>query len=114
MLLLKDDDVQRVLTMRMTLEALEQTQSEISAGNAATMGRIDLYLPCDRPESYYRWAVMTGGAKRDGFVVARMLSDIVSWPGSSAEQRENKHCICREPIAVCFSCSAPATACQSR
>jgi alanine dehydrogenase len=36
---------------------------------------------------------MTGGAKRDGFVVARMLSDIVSWPGEKGNQRENKHCI---------------------
>jgi alanine dehydrogenase len=93
MLLLKDDDVQKVLTMPMTLEALDETQKEIVKGNAATMGRIDVYLPCERPESYYRWALMTGGAKRDGFVVARMLSDIVSWPGEKDSQRENKHCI---------------------
>ncbi len=99
MLLLKDDDVQKVLTMPMTLEALEETQREIIRGNAATMGRIDVYLPRERPESYYRWAVMTGGAKRDGFVVARMLSDIVSWPGEKGEQRENKHCI--QPGTYC-------------
>ena len=99
MLVLKDDDVQKVLTMSMTLEALEETQKEIVRGNAATMGRIDVYLPCERPESYYRWAVMTGGAKRDGFVVARMLSDIVSWPGNKGEQRENKHCV--QPGTYC-------------
>jgi alanine dehydrogenase len=93
MLLLKDDDVQKVLTIPMTLEALDETQKEIVKGNAASMGRIDVYLPCERPESYYRWALMTGGAKRDGFVVARMLSDIVSWPGEKGNQRENKHCI---------------------
>jgi alanine dehydrogenase len=93
MLLLKDDDVQKVLTMPMTLEALEETQKEIIKGDAATMGRIDVYLPCERPESYYRWAVMTGGARRDRVVVARMLSDIVSWPGDRGQQRENKHCI---------------------
>jgi alanine dehydrogenase len=99
MLLLKDDDVQKVLTMPMTLEALEETQKEISRGNAATMGRIDVYLPCERPESYYRWAVMTGGARRDGFVVARMLSDIVSWPGNKGQQREDKHCF--QPGTYC-------------
>jgi alanine dehydrogenase len=93
MLLLKDDDVQKVLTMPMTLEALDETQKEIIRGNASTMGRIDVYLPCERAESYYRWALMTGGAKRDGVVVARMLSDIVSWPGEKGNQRENKHCI---------------------
>lgn len=99
MLLLKDDDVQKVLTMPMTLEALEETQKEIARGDAATMGRIDVYLPCERADSYYRWAVMTGGAKRGGFVVARMLSDIVSWPGKKGEQRENKHCI--QPGTYC-------------
>ncbi|HWP56404.1 MAG TPA: hypothetical protein VNL14_00800 [Candidatus Acidoferrales bacterium] len=99
MLLLKDEDVQKVLTMSMTLEALEAAQREIIAGDAATMGRIDVYLPSARAESYYRWAVMTGGAKRDGFVVARMLSDIVSWPGEKGQQRENKHCI--QPGTYC-------------
>ena len=99
MLLLKDDDVKKVLTMSMTLEVLEETQKEIVKGDAATMGRIDVYLPCDRPESYYRWAVMTGGTRREGFVVARMLSDIVSWPGKRGKQRENKHCI--QPGTYC-------------
>ncbi len=99
MLLLKDDDVQKVLTMSMTLEALDETQKEIIKGDAASMGRIDVYLPCDRPESYYRWALMTGGARRDGYVVARMLSDIVSWPGEPGNQRENKHCI--QPGTYC-------------
>jgi alanine dehydrogenase len=97
--LLKDDDVQKVLTMPMALEALEETQREIAKGDAATMGRIDVYLPCERPESYYRWALMTGGSRRDGFVVARMLSDVVSWPGQPGQQRENKHCI--QPGTYC-------------
>jgi alanine dehydrogenase len=99
MLLLKDEDVQKILTMPMTLEALDETQKEIVKGDAATMGRIDVYLPCERPESYYRWALMTGGARRDGYVVARMLSDIVSWPGEKGNQREDKHCI--EPGTYC-------------
>ena len=99
MLLLKDDDVQKVLTMSMTLDALDATQREIAKGDAATMGRIDVYLPCERPEGYYRWAVMTGGSRRDGYVVARMLSDIVSWPGDEGDQRENKHCI--QPGTYC-------------
>jgi alanine dehydrogenase len=98
MLLLKDDDVRQVLTMPLTLEALDETQKEIAKGDAATMGRIDVYLP-STPASFYRWAVMTGGAKRDGFVVARMLSDVVSWPGKIGKQRENKHCI--QPGTYC-------------
>src|SRR5437016_4002510 len=93
MLLLKDDDVEKVLTMPMTLEALDETQKEIARGNVATMGRIGVYVPRERPEDSYRWARMTGGAKRHGVGVARMLADIVSWPGEKGNQRENKHCI---------------------
>lgn len=99
MLLLKDEDVQRVLTMSKTLEVLEETQREIVKGDAATMGRIDVYIPHGTPDSYYRWAVMTGGTRSDGFVVARMLSDIVSWPGEKGQQRENKHCL--QPGTYC-------------
>ncbi len=93
MLLLKDEDVQRVLTISMTLDALEATQGEIAKGDASTMGRIDVHLPRDTPDSFYRWAVIPGGNRRDGFVVASMLSDIVSWPGEQGQQKENKHCI---------------------
>lgn len=99
MLLLKDEDVQKVLDMPLTLDVLDATQQEIIKGDAATMGRMDVYLPCATPESYYRWAFMTGGTRRDGFVVARMLSDVVSWPGEPGNQRENKHCI--QPGTYC-------------
>jgi len=99
MLLLKDEDVQKVLDMPLTMEALDATQREIIAGDAATMGRMDVYLPRDTPDSYYRWALMTGGTRRDGFVVARMLSDVVSWTGELGNQRENKHCL--QPGTYC-------------
>ena len=99
MLLLKDEDVQRVLTMPKALEVLEETQREIVKGDAATMGRVDVYIPHGTPDSYYRWAVMTGGTRSDGFVVARMLSDVVSWPGEKGQQRENKHCL--QPGTYC-------------
>ena len=95
MLLLKDDDVQKILTMPMTLEVLEETQREIIRDDAATMGRIDVYLPCERPESYYRWALMTGGARRDGFVVARMLSDIVAGRGRRRGAGRDGDPVCR-------------------
>ena len=40
MLLLKDDDVQKVLTMSMTLDALDATQREIAKG-AVVIYRIE-------------------------------------------------------------------------
>jgi alanine dehydrogenase len=65
---------------------------ELAAGEATGMGRIDLYVPSAVENApYYRWAVMTGGSKRDGLVCARMLSDMVAWPKEFSRIRENKY-----------------------
>src|SRR5262249_14928039 len=56
------------------------------------MGRIDLYVPSGLDTApYYRWAVMTGGSKRDKLVCARMLSDMVAWPREYGRIRETKY-----------------------
>src|SRR3954451_14701172 len=92
MLLLNNADVAQMLTMPLCLTALEGVFQELAAGDAATMGRIDLYVPSvQQPAPYYRWAVMTGGSKKDGYVCARMLSDMVAWPREYGRVRENKY-----------------------
>ena len=81
MLLLNNNDVANVLDMRVTLNALDNVFHEMAKGDAVGMGRIDLYVPSGEPVApFYRWAVMTGGSRKDGYVCARMLSDMVSWP----------------------------------
>ncbi|HEY7061060.1 MAG TPA: ornithine cyclodeaminase family protein [Chloroflexota bacterium] len=100
MLLLNNADVARVLTMPMCLEALEGVFQELVAGDAVTMGRIDLYVPSGQQAApYYRWAVMTGGSKKDRYVCARMLSDMVNWPREYGKIRENKYA--RQPGTFC-------------
>src|SRR5215471_3312870 len=92
MLLLNNDDVKKVLDMRSTIEALEGAYREMAIGDAVGMGRIDLYVPSTVPSApYYRWAVMTGGSRKDEFVCARMLSDMVDWPREHGKVRENKY-----------------------
>jgi alanine dehydrogenase len=91
MLLLNNDDVGKVLDMQLCLDALDGVFAELARGEAIGMGRIDLYVPSGRETApYYRWAVMTGGSKRDGLVCARMLSDMVAWPREYGRVRENK------------------------
>jgi ornithine cyclodeaminase/alanine dehydrogenase-like protein (mu-crystallin family) len=90
-LLISNDDVKKLLDMRSTLDALDGAFHELAKGDAAGMGRIDLYVPSQGEVApWYRWAVMTGGSRKDGYVCARMLSDMVSWPREFGAVRENK------------------------
>jgi hypothetical protein len=105
-LILNNEDVAKVLDMRLCLSALDSVFQELAKGGAVGMGRIDLYVP-SRVESapYYRWAVMTGRSRRDGLVCARMLSDMVAWPKEYARTRENKYAkapahVLRAPFSV--------------
>jgi alanine dehydrogenase len=100
MLLLNNADVAKVLDMRMCLAALDGVFQEMAMGDAVGMGRIDVYVPSGgKPAPYYRWAVMTGGSKKDGYVCARMLSDMVTWPREHGKIRENKYA--RAPGTFC-------------
>ena len=100
MLLLNNDDVAKILDMRLCLDALDAVFAELARGEAVGMGRIDVYVPSGSETApYYRWAVMTGGSKRDGFVCARMLSDMVAWPCEYGRVRENKYA--RTPGTFC-------------
>ena len=100
MLLIANDDVKKVLDMRSTLDALDGAFREVAKGDAVGMGRIDLYVPSEAASApYYRWAVMTGGSRKDGYVCARMLSDMVDWPREHGRIRENK--FARAPGTFC-------------
>ena len=92
MLLINNSDVMNVLDMRMTLDALDVAFHELAKGDAVGMGRIDLYVPSEQAAApYYRWAVMAGGSRRDGYVCARMLSDMARWPRQHGKIRETKY-----------------------
>src|SRR5437762_1513724 len=92
MLHLNNTDVAKVLDMRVCMAALDDVFKEMARGEAVGMGRIDLYVAPDEEDApFYRWAVMTGGSKKDGLVCARMLSDMVAWPREYGRIRENKY-----------------------
>jgi alanine dehydrogenase len=91
-LLLNNDDVAKVLDMKLCLASLDSAFEEMAIGDSVGMGRIDVYVPSGETKApYYRWAVMTGGSKKDGYVCARMLSDMVAWPREYGRIRENKY-----------------------
>src|SRR5438270_14091645 len=103
MLYLSNSDVQSVLDMPATLDALRAGYADLARGDAAYIPRIDIYAPTGREEDYYRWGSMTGVCRTTGIVAIRIKSDVVYW---TEEKTEEKYCI--EPgtysgIILCYS-----------
>jgi len=90
MLLINNDDVAKLLSMKKCLEALEVGYKDLAAGNATYRPRIDVWAPTDGPDSYYRWGSMEGVCRTYGVFAIRMKSDVVRWPEG---QNEQKFCI---------------------
>jgi ornithine cyclodeaminase/alanine dehydrogenase-like protein (mu-crystallin family) len=87
---LSNADVQQVLDMATTLEALRVGYADLERGQATHIPRIDLYAPTGRDDDYYRWGSMTGACRTYGVLAVRIKSDVVYWPDGKTEE---KYCI---------------------
>lgn len=96
MLLINNDDVAKLLSMKNCLEALEVGYKDLAVGNATHRPRIDVWAPTEEPDSYYRWGSMEGVCRTYGVFAIRMKSDVVRWPEG---QNEQKFCI--QPGTYC-------------
>ena len=92
MLFIHNDVVAKVLTMADCIDAQEQAFRQVPSGGAIQRPRLDMYVPCEREDGYYRWGTMEGA--NDGFFAIRMKSDVMTWPiGADGLWRENKYCV---------------------
>jgi alanine dehydrogenase len=91
MLLINNAEQEQLITMRECIEVQEDAFIKLAEGLAAHRPRIDVYAPCQDPESYYRWGSMEGAY--NGIYACRMKSDIVSWPRSGSSYLEKWHCV---------------------
>jgi alanine dehydrogenase len=92
--LIDNDLVKALLTMEDCIRVQEEAFKELITGDAGHRPRIDMYVPCERDDGYYRWGTMEGASKTLGIFAIRMKSDIVHWP-RDAEGRwtEEKYCV---------------------
>lgn len=90
MIHLSNADVQQVLDMPTTLEALRVGYDDFERGQATHVPRIDVYAPTGRDDDYYRWGSMTGACRAYGVLAVRIKSDVVYWTASGTEE---KYCI---------------------
>ena len=90
-LFLSNRDVARVLTMRATIDALEQAYADVAAGEAVCRPRIDIRIPTASPAKNYQWGSMEGGSTR-GYFAIRMKSDVVYETEYNGAHTQEKYC----------------------
>jgi len=91
-LILNNDDVKQVLTMEVTMEALEKAYVELVEQEAVCRPRIDLQVPTPDPEKMYQWGTMEGGST-SGYFAIRMKSDIVYEQEYNGAVTQEKYCV---------------------
>lgn len=91
MLIVSNADVEKVLTMRDTLAALEQAYLELAAGEAVCRPRIDIRIPTRDPARNYQWGTMEGGST-GGYFAIRMKSDVIYETRYNGAVTQEKYC----------------------
>ncbi len=91
-LILNNDDVKQVLTMDVTMEALEKAYTELVEQEAVCRPRIDLQVPTPDSEKMYQWGTMEGGST-SGYFAIRIKSDIVYEQEYNGAVTQEKYCV---------------------
>jgi ornithine cyclodeaminase/alanine dehydrogenase-like protein (mu-crystallin family) len=65
-------------------------------GDAVYRPRVDVWMPAERPDGYYRWGTMEGASRKIGVFAIRMKSDVVYWPDGVTEEK-----YCMQPGTYC-------------
>ena len=100
MLFIDNPTVERLLPMAECIEAQDHAFRGLPTGESVHRPRIDLYMPAERPDGYYRWGTMEGASDALGVFAIRMKSDILYWPRDEhGFWKEEKYCI--EPGTYC-------------
>lgn len=98
MLVINNDIVAEVLQIDDCIRVQEEAFKKLPAGGAIHRPRIDMYMPAEREDGYFRWGTMEGA--NDGYFAIRMKSDVIYWPeNESGNWTEEKYC--REPGTYC-------------
>ena len=94
-LLINNDEVDQLLTMKDTMEALEILYREMGEGKAVAAPRSDVHVPtaaaqqAEGPMAHYL-KTMSGATPHFGTAALRFSSDIVAWRESGGAMRREK------------------------
>lgn len=100
MLFIDNPTVERLLPMIECIDAQDRAFRGLPTGESISRPRIDLYMPAERPDGYYRWGTMEGASHDLGVFAIRMKSDILYWPQDALGYwKEEKYSV--EPGTYC-------------
>jgi alanine dehydrogenase len=89
-LVLSNNDVEQLLTMRECIEVLEDVYVELSEGRGVNRVRSDCLVPSGRDDALYSLKSMDGVIPKLGIGAVRIDSDIVTWPKQGNGMRRVK------------------------
>jgi ornithine cyclodeaminase/alanine dehydrogenase-like protein (mu-crystallin family) len=99
MLLIDNDCVARVLTMRACIDVQELAFAGLPGGGSIGRPRIDTYVPTRDDDSYYRFGSVDGAT--DGILAVRLKSDVMVWPRDVDGRVGSEQKYCVEPGTYC-------------
>jgi ornithine cyclodeaminase/alanine dehydrogenase-like protein (mu-crystallin family) len=91
-LILNNEDVKNVLTMEITMKALEQAYAELTRQEAVCRPRIDIQIPTKDAKKIYQWGTMEGGSM-SGYFAIRMKSDVIYEQEYQGAVTQEKYCV---------------------
>ena len=91
-LILNNDDVKQVLTMEITMNALDQAYRELTRQEAVCRPRIDIQIPTQDSPKIYQWGTMEGGST-SGYFAIRMKSDVIYEQEYQGAITQEKYCV---------------------
>jgi ornithine cyclodeaminase/alanine dehydrogenase-like protein (mu-crystallin family) len=89
-LILSNDDVEKLLTMRECIEVMQEAYVELAEGRGISRTRSDCFTPTTRADALYSLKSMDGVAPKLGVGAVRINSDIITWPKRGNNMRREK------------------------
>jgi ornithine cyclodeaminase/alanine dehydrogenase-like protein (mu-crystallin family) len=93
MLILNNDELQRVITMDEVMPAVERAYLELFRGEATCMPRCNVELPTQLPGKTYAMGITAGGSSTNGYLTVRLQSDVTFLQEQKGLQTREKYCV---------------------
>jgi alanine dehydrogenase len=89
MLILSNEDIEKILPVSACLEVLEEAYRDLGNGVAATVPRYDVFSPT-KPNEFYEYKTMSGVLPNRKIAALRLNSSVVKWYEKAGGVRKDK------------------------